>query len=122
MTPQAQLFLAMLRDGAVGSGPVDADGRPEGPWVFTAGRATRAQGVLVGGSPHGIWRVWDVHGQLRSESEWDRGVPCGRWVTWSADGLLERVDLKGEPKGEARATDGVFVVLSRRATPETLPV
>jgi hypothetical protein len=112
------MFLAMLHDGADGTGPHTPDGVPHGSWVFMAGNACRAIGELVDGAPHGRWRVWDAQGQLRSESEWDRGVPRGRWVTWDAEGNLERVDVKGEERG----SDGVLLVLAQRASATSLPI
>ena len=74
--------------------------------------------TTVDGAPHAVWRVWDSHGRLRSESEWDRGVPCGRWVTWDADGQLERVDVKGD----ARPDDALVVLATTASARETLPV
>jgi hypothetical protein len=112
MSLQARMFLAMLHESADGSGAFDAEGRPQGPWLFTgADDAVVAEGLLDGGVPHGTWRVWDRGGQLRSMSEWDRGVPCGRWVTWAADGSVERVDVKGDEAGQPVVVIGTHKTL-----------
>jgi hypothetical protein len=118
MTPQAKMFLAMLHEGADGHGPITRDGQPHGRWVFVSGGRTRAEGWLLDGAPHGLWRVWDASGRLRSESQWDRGAPRGRWVTWDANGHLERIDVKGEQPDDS----GAFRVLSPRTVSENLPV
>jgi hypothetical protein len=78
MSRQAKMFLAMLTDGAEGHGPRAPDGSPTGDWVFAADGRVRAEGGFVDGLPHGIWRVWDARGFLRSESQWEAGIPCGR--------------------------------------------
>ena len=117
MTKQAQMFIAMLSDGAEGSGPFAEDGAATGIWEYVAEGHVRARGVFVDGQPHGVWRVWDARGFLRSQSEWQHGVPCGRWITWNKDGNLERVDVKGDSR-----PDPALVVLAERAHDDTMPV
>ena len=116
-TRQAQMFLAMLTDGAEGRGPRAEDGSPSGSWTFLADGRVRAEGTFVDGLPQGVWRVWDARGFLRSESHWQHGVPSGRWVTWNAEGQLERVDVKGDVRPPEP-----LVALAQRMSHETLPV
>src|SRR5256885_10017983 len=98
MTPQARKFLAMLTDGAEGHGPRTGDGVACGDWVYVSDGVVRAEGRFLEGAPHGVWRVCDRRSVLRSESDWDRGVPSRRLVTLDADGTLERIDLKRDDR------------------------
>lgn len=60
-----------------------ADGLPEGTYVvYFENRKPQEIRSYRAGKAHGLWRSYDVSGQLISEAEYNQGEKHGTWRIW----------------------------------------